>query len=72
MKRITFFTLIISLLIIWGCNKDQSPMADEQTLNEQAIQNIIADVNPVKRVIISTRIWMMNRKVDLVVLSDPQ
>jgi len=44
MKQITYLTLIISLLIIWGCNKDQSPVADEQALNEQAIQNAIVDI----------------------------
>ncbi len=44
MKQIAFFTLIISLIIVWGCNKDQSPTSDEQALNEMAIQNVVSDI----------------------------
>ena len=44
MKRLTYLILIISLFIVWGCNKDSSPVTDEQTLDELAIQNAIADI----------------------------
>jgi len=44
MKRITYLSLILSLLIIWGCSKDSSPVSDEQALDELAIQNAIADI----------------------------
>lgn len=44
MKKLIFLSLIISLFIVWGCNTDQSPVADEQTLNELAIQNLVSDI----------------------------
>ncbi len=44
MKQIAFFTLIISLIVVWGCNKDQSPISDEQTLNEIAVDDLISEV----------------------------
>lgn len=44
MKQITLIILSITLILVWGCNKDQSPTADERTLNELAIQNAISDI----------------------------
>jgi hypothetical protein len=44
MKKLIFISLIISLFIIWGCNTNQSPTFDSRTLDELALENLLADV----------------------------
>jgi hypothetical protein len=44
MKKLIFLTLIISLIIVWGCNTNQDPVLDEQTLDNRELEKLIADI----------------------------
>ncbi len=44
MKKLKYLSLIISLLLVWGCNTSQSPTSDARTLDEAALENLLVDI----------------------------